>query len=218
CSIGSHEPIRCLSGTYQDETAQALCKTCPAGFFCDNTFAPVVLFNDSHCPEGYYCPLGTEYATQFRCPRGTFANYTGLQNVSDCQPCPGGFYCDEEAQVSYSKVCPAGFYCRQYASSATPNQGQDADVCPSGHYCPAGTAEPEKCPPGTFSSATGLSDVDQCLNCTQGYYCLAYNLTATTGPCWAGYYCPLRATQPDEIVCPAGHYCPNISYVPTPCP
>ena len=52
CSIGSHEPIRCLSGTYQDETAQALCKTCPAGFFCDNTFAPVVLFNDSHCPEG----------------------------------------------------------------------------------------------------------------------------------------------------------------------
>ena len=70
------------------------------------------------------------------------------------------------------------FYCRQNASSATPNQGQDADTCPSGHYCPTGTAEPEKCPPGTFSSATGLSSVDQCLNCTQGQCCVTISLVS----------------------------------------
>ena len=57
---------------------------------------------------GHYCPLGTRYGTEFRCPRGTFANYTGLQSEGECQPCPGGFYCDVEAQTSYSKVCPAG--------------------------------------------------------------------------------------------------------------
>lgn len=62
--------------------------------------------------SGYYCPSGTQYATQYRCPRGTFSNYTGLQTASDCQPCPGGYYCDQEAQTSYFKICDAGYaYC-----------------------------------------------------------------------------------------------------------
>ena len=52
CPTGSHEELRCDSGTYQDETAQDTCKTCPAGFFCDNTLSPVVLYNDTLCPEG----------------------------------------------------------------------------------------------------------------------------------------------------------------------
>ena len=28
------------------------CKTCIAGFYCDNTKNPVVLYNDTVCPEG----------------------------------------------------------------------------------------------------------------------------------------------------------------------
>ncbi|GFS22362.1 fibrillin-1-like [Elysia marginata] len=31
CPAGSHEMIHCPSGTYQDETAQGTCKTCPSG-------------------------------------------------------------------------------------------------------------------------------------------------------------------------------------------
>ena len=31
CPVGSHEMIECVSGTYQDETAQDTCKTCPPG-------------------------------------------------------------------------------------------------------------------------------------------------------------------------------------------
>ena len=62
CPSGSHEEIRCLSGTYQDETGQGSCKTCPVGYFCDNTYAPVVLFNSSVCPLGKteisLCALG----------------------------------------------------------------------------------------------------------------------------------------------------------------
>lgn len=54
CPTGSNLPIRCDSGTYQDETEQGTCKTCPTGYFCDNTKAPVVLFNSSICPEGEY--------------------------------------------------------------------------------------------------------------------------------------------------------------------
>lgn len=52
CPQGSHIPIRCDSGKYQDQTGQGSCVTCPAGFFCDNTMSPVVLFNSSHCPIG----------------------------------------------------------------------------------------------------------------------------------------------------------------------
>ena len=51
CPEGSDAPIRCASGTYQDETGQASCKGCPQGYFCDNTIQPVVLYNDSFCPQ-----------------------------------------------------------------------------------------------------------------------------------------------------------------------
>lgn len=55
------------------------------------------------------------------------------------------------------------------AASSTPIQGSsEADQCPGGHYCPEGTAQPEKCPLGTYSSAVLLTAVGQCLNCTAG--------------------------------------------------
>ena len=52
CPAGSSEAIRCVGGTYQDEQGQWECKTCPSGYFCDNTLDPVVLFNSSLCPAG----------------------------------------------------------------------------------------------------------------------------------------------------------------------
>ena len=66
------------------------------------------------------------------------------------------------------KIYYSRYYCRQSASSATPSDGYNADICTAGHYCPEGTAEPHKCPPSTFSPATALVSVDQCLNCTEG--------------------------------------------------
>lgn len=52
CPRGSPSPIRCISGEYQDEVGQSSCKDCPTGFFCDSTMEPVVLYNDSFCPQG----------------------------------------------------------------------------------------------------------------------------------------------------------------------
>ena len=60
-----------------------------------------------HC-IGYWCPDGTRTAFEFPCPRGTYSNRTGLEMESDCTPCPGGFYCDAEAQTDYSDICTAG--------------------------------------------------------------------------------------------------------------
>jgi hypothetical protein len=36
CPEGSHAQIHCPSGTYQDQTAQGLCKECVAGYYCDS--------------------------------------------------------------------------------------------------------------------------------------------------------------------------------------
>lgn len=52
--------------------------------------------------------------------------------------------------------CAAGYFCRHNATSATPDQGDDANICPVGHYCPEGTGEPVNCPLGTFGNDTGL--------------------------------------------------------------
>jgi len=78
CPTGSEAAIRCENGTYQDTETQKECKTCPAGYFCDNTMAIVVLDNSTTiCPMGYYCPAGTRYNQQYPCPIGTFNNRTG---------------------------------------------------------------------------------------------------------------------------------------------
>ena len=83
-------------------------KVCPEKFYCDNHLAPVVLYQNSTCPPGYYCPNGTKAAYQFPCPLGTFSNVSGLSRVTECSPCPGGYYCDELGQTTFTKKCDQG--------------------------------------------------------------------------------------------------------------
>ena len=67
-----------------------------------------------------------------------------------------------------SLFCSAGFYCRSGAKSATPMQDSNAYECPVGHYCPEMSAEPSKCPVGTFSNNTRLRNETDCQMCTPG--------------------------------------------------
>ena len=53
------------------------CNNCVESYYCNATFGPVISYGTYICPEGFYCPNGTEYAEQFPCPRGTFNNRTG---------------------------------------------------------------------------------------------------------------------------------------------
>ena len=125
-----------------------------------------------------------------------------------------------------------GYYCRSGVSVSTPEglpvnatlcppgtfNYTDAGPCPAGFYCPVGTAEPEKCPPGTFSNETKLSSEEQCTNCTPGHYCENFNLVEPEGLCRKGYYCPSGASKPDMIECPAGAYCIEGTFEPELCP
>ena len=75
CPMGSAHQVPCGSGTYQDEFQQETCKTCPQGFYCDGT-----ILNATHCShgvqfptpciKGHYCPNGTKFARERKCPAG----------------------------------------------------------------------------------------------------------------------------------------------------
>lgn len=71
------------------------------------------------CPEGHYCPDGTGNNWQ-QCPPGTYNNETGLQAISDCKQCPGGFYCQDHGLDEPSGQCDPGYYCEYGVDRARP--------------------------------------------------------------------------------------------------
>ena len=88
CKVGYPVPRRCDNGTYQDNIGQMSCKTCQAGYFCDNTLTAVTTLAGRLCPAGSYCPPGTRYQNEFGCLPGTWSNRTGRSLASQCDPCP----------------------------------------------------------------------------------------------------------------------------------
>lgn len=217
CVEGSAAPLGCPDGSYQDKLQQSTCKTCEAGFFCHtNATLPRL------CPASKYCPAGTTYP--LTCPNGTYSTSTGLLHVSQCLPCPPGFFCQLGSIV---RNCSAGYVCR--FGNALPSPPFDARVnvqggeCPPGFYCPSGTSVPLPCLNGTFNPFTRGDQPLSCGPCPAGYQCEAGN--PVPFPCSPGYYCPLqRDPQPCRtgtynprsfstnssacIACPPGFFCP----------
>lgn len=60
--------------------------------------------------------------------------------------------------------CQAGYYCPMGQTEANPV----VFICTPGHYCEEGSGTPTQCPIGTFSNATGNSNVTDCKPCTAG--------------------------------------------------
>ena len=153
-SSGSEEEIPCPAGTFNPDvngSSITSCRACTAGYYClEKTITP-----HETCEKGFYCPtnitdgvssliIGSYGPKQIPCPPKTFRNDTGGRNVDDCYPCPKTYY------------CPQG--------SETPKP------CPRGYYCPAQVSEQQPCPIGTFSNRAGLAKLEECTNCTKGWY------------------------------------------------
>lgn len=84
----------CVAGTYQNDTGASDCDICPDRHYCEATAVEAL-----PCPAGYFCPAGTEFATEFPCPAGTYSNEAGLADSAECSLCPPGrcvglFLCD----------------------------------------------------------------------------------------------------------------------------
>ena len=84
-----------------------------------------------------------------------------------------------------------GYYCDRWEATDEEQSGANSTshgvvtpkICPIGFYCPNGTATASQypCNDGTYSTSPGLESFEQCLPCTEGYYCSAENKTAPTG-------------------------------------
>ncbi|XP_032694159.1 neurogenic locus notch homolog protein 3-like [Lontra canadensis] len=138
-------------------------------------------------PHRYACPVGSSspHAPTHACPPGTFSSRNNLSDPSQCEICPSGL------------ACPRG--------TGSPNW--PPIPCPADHYCPLGTKQPTQfqCPPGTWSSQTGLTAVEECAPCPRGWFCSG-GTQLPSGTCKAGHYCPQGTMWGTQFPCPAGTY------------
>uniref|UniRef100_K3WJP5 Tyrosine-protein kinase ephrin type A/B receptor-like domain-containing protein n=1 Tax=Globisporangium ultimum (strain ATCC 200006 / CBS 805.95 / DAOM BR144) TaxID=431595 RepID=K3WJP5_GLOUD len=212
CVMGSMSPRLCPEGSYANEIGMLSCKICVPGYYCP---LGTVDYSANVCPQGYYCPSGTKRRVEYPCPPGSFSNRTGLQDISQCSPAPGGMYVDLYAAVQPSGACKSGFYCSGGSTSSTPSLGATGGPCLPGTNCPEGSAVPIVCDAGYYCSST---NTEKALPCTEGFYCIQGSYTATpTGQnnslgmignvCSAGHYCPQGTSNP--IPCPPGTFSEN---------
>ncbi|GCB79698.1 hypothetical protein scyTo_0016994, partial [Scyliorhinus torazame] len=208
------------TGFYQARKGQPDCNACPAGSYC---YTPELenwgVEAPQRCPPGHFCPPRTEFATQYKCPRGTFSNKEGLTSAAECDLCPPGQFCSQEGLVKSSGSCFPGFYCLRgtmypnptdgitgdicpmgkYCEAGSTADGESGGVCPGGFYCQAGTHSPVPCPITTFLNHSGGAECDVC---PAGFYCIHGN---GINPCPLGFYCP-EGTGATISPCPAGTY------------
>ena len=98
CVQGADAPAPCTAGSYQNETRQDACETCPQGFHCPiNTTVPI------SCPSGYWCPAASTEPYTNPCPRGTYNNLTERYQDTSCLSCPPGWVLDQLDLVAYFK-------------------------------------------------------------------------------------------------------------------
>lgn len=108
CPSGTKNPydFPCPPGTFTDLTnvpASSRCTDCPVGKACSimSTTAVVAItytssiitFNTNaiqNCAAGHFCPVRTDFPTQFPCLAGTFSASTGLGLASECTTCTIG--------------------------------------------------------------------------------------------------------------------------------
>ena len=214
CPQQSTIQIACQPGTYQDQEGQDNCLDCGVGQYCPD----VAMTKSLACPSGSYCDSTTTTLPK-NCAAGTFNPNVNSTDVSACQSCTAGSYCQSPGLSSPTNICDAGFYCETGSVSSTGSKTTNSitsidqeSFCCAGFYCPSNSSEPIACPPKTFS---GVAKKDSCDPCPEGYYCdgtpensercLAYT-SGTIVPkiCPAGSYC----TGGEEFSCDIGFYNP----------
>ena len=228
--VGAAATIPCPDGKYSASTGAGVCTDSPTGYVApglENTaYVP--------CPRGFYCPGGNGDSPP-PCPKGRFSNNTHLQSASACSLCTPGYYCGSTSLNNATGPCFAGYFCPIGSLAGTgklTEAGADS-ICPAGHYCPTGTHTPVKCPEGTFSAATGNTNILDCTLCSEGMYCEGDGLLAPTGNCASGFQCRRGAKterptvgitfnshhglQEGGSICAPGSFCVNGSAHETAC-
>ena len=148
--------------------------------------------NGTLCPPGHYCLLGR---APVKCPVHRYRDTPGGKNLSDCHPCPAGYWCNVTGMVNFNN-----------------------SECPVGHFCTE-AQPPALCLPGTRRVHPGAKRREDCGPCPGGFYCPSScsNSTVNVGgiPCRQRYFC--RNGSSLESLCPAGFYCTSRTVEPYNC-
>lgn len=223
CPLGTKDRFEfpCPAGTYNPQLEASYitrCLSCPAGKFC-----PEGSEAGEPCPAGFFCLAGQPTGEIHACPPGTFSNKLNLKDNKDCTQCAEGHYCpdgllgaprikavpcpagtfNDKKGISFSfgcRPCPEGRYC---AMEGMKTFGTE---CPAAHYCPRGSAAALQCPPGTFSTSTGLRHRLQCLPCKEGFACPKAGQKVASTPCAKGHFCPPGTIFTKQHPCPGGTF------------
>ena len=224
CPMGTNQPLPCPSGMYcEGFGAMFPTGNCSAGFYCLSGASvphPEDGVTGFPCPSGHYCDVGV--APPIPCPVGTYLNASGSDNLTDCIPCTGGFYCASEGLTLPTGPCFPGYYCP--VGSIVPND--EIFICTPGHSCPEGSQNERLCEGGTYQPNfrepnctvcparsycpfNASSPLTQILDCPAGFYCPEGTSLATEYACPPGTYSslPNRGSLEECIPCPGGRYC-----------
>ena len=218
-------PYACEAGYYRsndhaDFQDGPQCEAiCPAGYYCPlGTPHPIACFNASYCPTGSAWPIA--------CPAGTYTQNNSLTNVTECSPCPAGYYCGLNTTFpvpcakghiapteGYSECepCPVGYYAEELAQT-------QCLACLEGLYCSVGTTI-KPCDPGYFRNLTdsscvpapighfGAKGATEPTECAPGTYANGTGFPVCP-PCPAGTY-EGNARAAMCLPCPLGGFCPE---------
>lgn len=138
-----------------------------SGYFC---LANATEYLSNPCPAGHYCPQGTTYSDEYKCPVGTFNTAAGQTNDTACLSCTGGSYCQTQGLAAPTGNCSAGWYCLDGAIQAMPTDPLQGGRCPQGAYCPVGSENYTACDPGKYCQLQGMSAPSG--DCSPGEWCL----------------------------------------------
>ena len=202
------------------------CVPCKAGYQCPTTAGG--LTTPLACTSGYYCPEGTDTATN-NCPAGSYCP----AQAEEAFPCPWGMLSTSLGNTICSDT-PAGTYADNSGLAAS-------TTCTTGFFCNAGEAIPLICGEGTITSGAGTSTAS-CLKpattdtyvstplitgkitdgyysdvtgeynpiptaygavCQPGYFCK----TGVKSQCVAGTYCDAYLMSANTLQCTAGYFC-----------
>ncbi|ETW03965.1 hypothetical protein H310_04372 [Aphanomyces invadans] len=250
CPSGSTAPTIIPHGQYlttihaTTTTFESMLTTCPPGSYCINglvTPCPLGRYGNATglttalcsgpCPEGFYCPVGTE--TPIACldpstycpiesskPQVVSLGYYSLPTASPTRslqlPCDPGSYCANGVKTK----CPAGSFGITLGLTSSSCSG----TCPAGSYCPAGTVEPlpcghpsVMCPEGSAAPqaiASGFCGVGQTVLTQTSSVVAPSGSYALEGQCYIcpGGYFGASSGQTSLTcsgLCAAGYYCPS---------
>ena len=220
CELGyqcsDNKRLECNDGTYQDSEGQAACNVCFSGYQCDQGIK--VSSVTTHCEEGKYCSgrdsvnSTTDRLSIESCPKGTYLDLVGGEELADCIPCKAGFACAQKGLPVPSQSCDEGYFCSLGADRTRPSEQTSPTAihgpCPEGTYCPEKeNIAPVKCPKGTYRSRGRGTNLDDCVPCPAGYYCDEPGLSSAEDLCLEGFFCDEGQFHSFNFTCTEGHYC-----------